>query len=233
VLAVSVRSAWLRERAAVVLWRGASVIVTNSSYALELVDALTGGSLFGHSAVTETNSGVTPYRVNASRWVFEGLPSGATANFEITARHYVPQTVTTGGTLPDPQDGQPGFLAVVTMMPRTGYPFPASLTRVVGLVRLDSAVDAASPAVPQAAVTLTPGHQAGGTVNDPPVTVTTTEDGQYTFWFLPQLTDDPPIANRLSATATATVNGVVRTGSLPLTNLNPNDVTYVPHMLLS
>jgi hypothetical protein len=209
------------------------VIVQTASYALELVDALTGGPLFGHNAVTETNSGAVPYRVNASRWVFEGLPSGGVANFVITAHHYVSQTLTTGGALPNPQDGQPGFLAVITMMPRTGYPFSPSLTRVVGLVRLAPAVDPTSPVVPRAAVALTPVHQAAGTVSDAAVTVTTTDDGQYTFWFLPQLGEDPPIANRLTATATATVDGVIRTGSFPATDLIANEVTDAPHLLLS
>jgi hypothetical protein len=218
----------------------ADVVTRPASYGLDLVDALTGGPLLGSSLVVETTSGVKPYLVNASRWVFEGLPPGVPARFVITARHYVAQTVTTGGALPNPGSGGAGHLAVITMMPRTGYPFSPTLTRVIGQVRLAPALDATSPPVPLALVTLTSAHDdqpppplPSTSVEDPPVTVTTTEDGQYTFWFLPQLGETPPIANQLTATASAVVDGHPRSGSLALQNLIPNGVTNAPSILLS
>jgi hypothetical protein len=200
------------------------VVVQGACYGLELIDALTGGPLIGRSAVVETSSQTTPYLVNASRWVFSTLPT-TPATFVITAAHYVGQTVMTGGTLPNPTASGPGYLATIMMMPRTGYPFPATLTRVVGLVEY------ASAPVAGAALLLTPAHQA---VQDlPPVSVMTTDDGQFTYWFLPKLGESPPIANQLTGTVSATIGGTPRTGTLPLLNLLPNSVTYAPIITLA
>jgi hypothetical protein len=202
---------------------GVDVVVQGACYGLELIDALTGGPLLGSSAVVETASQTTPYLVNASRWVFTTLPVPV-ATFVITADLYVGQTLTTGGTLPNPTASGPGYLATILMMPRTGYPFPATLTRVVGLVQY------AAASVADAVVVLTPGHQGA---TDPNVTVTTTDDGQYTYWFLPQLGETPPVANQLTGTVSATIGGTPRTGTLPLLNLLPNSVTYAPIITLA
>jgi hypothetical protein len=211
------------------------VIVSAANYGLELTDALTGGPLIGASTVVETMSNIQPYLVNASRWVFEGLPANVPANFVITADFYVPQTIPTGNaSFPNPQIGVPGFLASVPMIPRSGYPFPGTLTRVLGLVRLDPSIDPLSSPVPNATVTLTPVHQVGASsVDDPPVVVITTDDGQYTYWFLPEIGQTPPIANQLGISVTATVNGVPRSGNLPsLLTLSPNGVTNAPSILI-
>jgi hypothetical protein len=205
---------------------GADVVVQGASYGLELVDALTGGPLLGPSTVVETSSGTVPHLVNASRWVFATLPA-APATFAINADFYVGQTVTTGGTLPNPKATGPGYLATVTMMPRTGYPFPLTLTRVLGRVTH------ASLPVPGATVTLSPAHyQNPQTVVDGDVIVTTTDDGQYTYWFLPQLSEVPPIANQLTGTVSATIGGTTFTANIPSINLVPNGVTNVPTVTL-
>jgi hypothetical protein len=205
---------------------GVDVVVQGACYGLELIDALTGGPLLGSSAVVETSSQTTPYLVNASRWVFSTLPV-TPATFVITADLYVGQTLMTGGALPNPTASGPGYLATIMMMPRTGYPFPATLTRVVGLVQY------ASAPVADAAVVLTPEHQSGTTFPDPAVTVTTTGDGQFTYWFLPQLGETPPVANQLTGTVSATIGGSPRAGTLPLLNLLPNSVTYAPIITLA
>ena len=232
---------------------GTDVAVQRASYGLELVDALTGGPLVGRNAVVETSSQAAPYLVNASRWVFQTLPT-TPATFVITADFYVGQTVTTGSTTlpdgtvpPDPTSSGPGYLATITMMPRTGYPFPPTLTRVVGLVQF------ASAPVAGATVTLTPTHdqpatssQPASSVPDPAVTVTTTDDGQYTYWLLPQFTkttdstgkviyvmESPPIANQLTVGVTAILGGISRSRTLAL-NLDPNTiVTNAPTITLT
>src|SRR5262245_52970108 len=47
-----------------------SILIRHASYGIELVDALTGGPLFGDSAVT-VDSGVEPFVIAGSRWIFE------------------------------------------------------------------------------------------------------------------------------------------------------------------
>jgi hypothetical protein len=209
-----------------------SVIVRHASYGLELVDALTGGPLLGRSAVVLASGDVEPFLANASRWVFEDLPAGA-ATFSIEADLYVPRQLTTGTlALPYsvPPATSPGALVRVLMMPRTGYPFPPTLTRVVGQVRLDPSVDPASPPVAGAEVAITPRHNDGTTtVDDPDITVYTTEDGQYTLWFVADPDRNPPIANELVATASAGGYG----GSLSTQTLIPNKVTSADPIFLS
>src|SRR5579871_4062950 len=196
---------------------GVDVTVQRASYGLELVDALTMGPLVGSFAVVETSSGATAYLVSASRWVFSELPA-APATFAITADFYVAQTVKTGGALlPDPVLGGAGYLATIEMVPRTGYPFPPTLTRVVGVVRFGSAP------VPGATVTLTASHsKSTANASDPPVTVTTTDDGQYTYWFLPQLKQSPTIADQLTIAASATIGGVTHAVTVVLPQIAPN-----------
>jgi hypothetical protein len=206
---------------------GAEVLLPATYYGLELIDAITQGSLIGRSAVTETSSGIMPFLVNRARWVFANLPPSV-ATFVITAPFYVEQTVTTGGSIPNPPASGAGFLLSVQMMPRTGYPFSPTLTRVVGLVRLAASVNPTSPIVPNATVTLQPSHYdpVGGTTTfDPPVTVPTTDDGQFTYWFLPMLTETPAIANQLTGTV---ADGSGHTGIIPLISFLPNGVTYAP-----
>jgi hypothetical protein len=199
------------------------VVVQGACYGLELVDALTGGPLLGWNAAVETSTQTKPYRVNASRWVFTMLPA-APVEFAITAELYVGQTVSTGGTLPNPTASGPGYLATIMMMPRTGYPFSPTLTRVVGLVEY------ASAPVAGATVDLIPTHQGSP---DSTVTVMTTDDGQFTYWFLPQLGKTPAIADQLTGTVSATINGTSRTGTVSQTTLVPNSVSYALIITLS
>jgi hypothetical protein len=199
----------------------ADVIVQAANYGLQLVDALTGGPIVGSSAVVELSSGMVPYLADGSRWVFTALPA-APATFQVTADFYVPQTLATGGGLPDPVAGGPGFLATVTMMPRTGYPFPPTLTRVVAQARYKG-----TP-VPNATVKLVALHSGSP---DPQVTLTTTDDGQFTFWFLPEQSMTPPIADHI----TVQVTDGFHTGSLipsPFP-LNPGGVKYAPAITLT
>ena len=205
----------------------ADIVTQTSNYALDLVDVLTNGPIQGSSSVVETFSQMVPYLVNDSRWVFDALPAKQ-AQFVITSDYYVTQTITTTVTpgFPDPVAGGPGYLATVTMIPRTGYPFPPTLTRVVALVKLSVGGNPAA-AVPNASVTLTPLH-AGSP--DTAVTLTTTDDGQFTYWFLPELTKSPPIADQITAHVTFGAHA----GDLmpsPFT-LVPNGVTYAPTITL-
>jgi hypothetical protein len=239
----------------------AGVITQTARYGLELVDGLTGGPLVGWSSVVETSGHhPAPYRVNASRWVLDRPqprhphvvhPVPGPATFVITAQHYVPRTVTTGTTFPNPPPrGVPGYLARIHLWPRTGYPFPATLTRVVGLVRFADRVDPNKPPVPLAAVTFTAVHQPPppappGPTPSPtdaaPITIQTTDDGQYTFWLFPVVPPlhmtgpEPPLANQVNVTATAAdAHGVSRSASLrSLLEVIPNVVTYAPTLYLS
>jgi hypothetical protein len=207
---------------------GADIVVRAANYGLQLVDALTLGPIVGSSAVVELSSGMVPYLADDSRWVFTALPA-APATFQITADFYVPQTLKTGGLiLPDPVTGGPGFLATVTMMPRTGYPFPPTLTRVVAQVRLGAGVDPTKPPVPNAVVTLIPLH---GATPDLPVTLATTDDGQFTYWFLPEQSMTPPVADHITVHVK---DGSGHVGNLmpsPFA-LNPGGVIYAPTITL-
>ncbi len=206
----------------------ADVVVQATNYALDLVDAITLGPIQGSSAVVEMNSGMVPYLVNGSRWVFDALPA-AQAVFVITSDYYVTQTITTTVTpgFPDPVVGGPGYLATVTMAPRTGYPFPPTLTRVVAQAKRVVVVGEPATPVPNAIVTLTAFH-AGSP--DTAVTLTTTDDGQFTYWFLAETTKTPPVAD----TITVHVTDGVHSGDLhpsPFT-LVPNGVNYAPTITL-
>jgi hypothetical protein len=176
--------------------------------------------------------------------VFQGLAPSTPAmpmpaRFVIRARHYLSQTLVTDDiTLPNPTAGVPPNVVVVKMLPRTGYPFSPTLTRVVGLVRVGASVDSTMPPIPDAVVTLTAVHTHVPTpppvlppvvVNDPPVTVTTTEDGQYTYWFFPEGGGvHPPLANGLSVT----VQSGALSKTITLNHLIRNGVTYAPTVFL-
>lgn len=208
-----------------------SILIRHASYGIELVDALTGGPLVGTSTVT-VDSGVEPFLVGSSRWVFEDLPEGP-ATFTITAQGYMPLVVLAADLGSDvPAASAPGFLARVVMTPRTGYPFPTTLTRIVGQVFLDSSVDPATPPVAGAVVTITPRHRSGPTtfVDDPDVTLLTTEEGQYTYWFFPDPDQDPPLVNELVVSAHTETLGA---GPITVEPIHPHAVTDVPAIHLS
>ncbi len=189
---------------------------------LELVDELSGDVLVGASRVRVFR--VAPpgeelaalsFLVGRSRWVFEELDrdlgTGEEARFSIDADHYFAETVETGQTaitLADPGGVPVPSLAAgvpfvgLRLRPRTGYPFPPALTRVVGSVSL-----AGAPVV-GATVTVTPRYQV--TASDPttstpgtPAFVTlTADDGQYVAWLFPNVNEDFPAPIACDVTAT-------------------------------
>jgi hypothetical protein len=197
-----------------------------ASYGLELVDGLTGGPLLGSSSVRARGTDVKPFLVRASRWVFEGL-APPKAVFEIEADSYVPRVLTTGSAeLPDAvADKAPAVLARVMMMPRTGYPFPPTLTRVVGQVRRAGTL---AP-IEGLTVTVTARHDdvvKGTSVTGASAQVVTTDDGQYTFWFFADPAKTPHHPSHVVAAASGAVNGPL---ALPLL---PHRVTAIPALLM-
>jgi len=185
------------------------VIIRHANYGLELVDELTNGPLVSTSSVSfepvgplVPGSGPTVFTVGDSRWVYENLEQDVT--FAVSADHYLSRELETGTDLPAvPGDDVAGVLASVSMKPAPGYPFPPSLTRAIGSVRLAAAVDATKPPIPGAEVTITPMHDlASGTDF-----VTFSDDsGQYAVWFLPDPSQSPPWATGFTASAQATVD---------------------------
>ncbi len=207
-----------------------TIILRHASYGLDLIDALTGGPLVGQSSVTHVGGDVEPFLLNESRWAFEGIAAGS-ATFDVRANYYLPRQVTTTDLgVSVPADTVPGALVRVLMMPRTGYPFPTTLTRVVGQVRLDPSIDPATPDVEGATVTITPRHHGtSATVDEADVIIETTEDGQYTLWFHPDPSLDPPLPNELIVNVTFGAYG----GGTGTMTLDPNAVTSAPLVYLS
>jgi hypothetical protein len=181
------------------------LIVRHANYGLDLIDELTEAPLIGPSNVTFEFVSTVPtleptvFMVDRSRWVFEDLTEDVV--FSITAQFYLSREVQTGvGPFPAvPDSAQSGVLAPVRLTPRTGYPFPPTLTRAIGSVRLASD----NRPIPNAEVVITPIH-AGLPEPTPLPPTYTTEDGQYVMWFQPG-DFDPPWATEFSATASATV----------------------------
>lgn len=180
----------------------AETIERRARIGIELVDALTGGAVDAAGRVSVAG-GAEVLRATPSRWFVEdALPTPA--RFTIEAEGYLPETV----DVAVPPDGEPGALATVRLLPRTGYPFPPSLTRVVGLIVFD---DTGLPAR-GADVTVTPAH--GGAMGAP-LTTRTADDGQFAMWFLPALGLTPPVADGYRVDAQLVVDGVPFTGSVP------------------
>lgn len=185
------------------------VIIRHANYGIELVDELTDGPLVGQSLVTFTpvgplvaSSGPVVFTVGRSRWVFEDL--GQNVVFSIHADHYIGRVLETDADLPAvPPDDAPGVLAEVSLKPGPGYPFPPTLTRGVGQVRLHADVDPTEPVVVGAKVTITPMHGASPGAN---FETYTDQSGQYAVWFLPDSSLDPPWATGFDAEAEATVD---------------------------
>ncbi|MCA9595085.1 MAG: carboxypeptidase regulatory-like domain-containing protein [Myxococcales bacterium] len=184
-------------------------VVRHANYGVELLDALTGGPIIGPSRVRASllappppgsGADLEPFLVNGNRWVFENLESDV--ELVIEAQHYVSSSKKTGTDLPSiPASTFPGLLNRVTLKPRSGYPFPASVTRVIGMVRLAAILDPNESPVAGADVTITPEYPASG----PVLTTRTAEDGQYVMWFLPDLAQTQPLPISFSAVASATV----------------------------
>jgi hypothetical protein len=196
------------------------VVERRARVGIELVDALTGGPVLAASRVSI--DGAQVLRATRSRWFVEDdLP--ALATFLVEAVGYVAETV----PVAVPPVGAPGVLVEVPLKPRTGYPFPPALTRVVGLVVFD---DTGLPAH-NAEVVVTPEH---GAVDGAPLATRTTDDGQYAMWFLPALGAlSPPIADGYRVDAQLVVGATTFTGSLPAQPLSPNRRNDAPVLRLT
>lgn len=198
------------------------VVVSHANYGLELVDALTGDSLIGTSAVTANLLGpvapgvkanLEPFLVNGSRWVFEDLE--VDVGLRLAAQFYLSNPANpadlpleTGTDLPAVPPTGPGLLVPVEMTPRLGYPFQPSLTRLFGAVVID--IPPVSPAV-GAVVTVTPyyGATPGGML-----TTSTDEDGQYVMWFLPDPAMTPTLPDSCDVSIDLGGHGGSRSGIL-------------------
>jgi hypothetical protein len=213
---------------------GSETLIRHASYGLELVDRLTEQALVASSRILAER--VTPagepapgisFLVNRSRWVFEGL-TGETI-FVIDADHYLPETVITGVDAPSvPTPDVPGVLHTVRLTPRSGYPFPPTLTRVIGLVTFRGAP------VPAAQVDVFPIFSLSPLVEAAvPTSYETADDGQYVAWFTPDPTQDPPTAVAFRANASAVIEGVPRLGSIGPISLQLQTVNTVLPIQLS
>lgn len=166
-----------------------SVLTTPARYGLDFVDALTGAPAAGPFFVEADDPDARSFRATGSRWVFERLRPGV-VELRVESPLYVPVTFETGsGGFPlVPDKGAPGVLAPVRLLPRTGYPFPPTLTRVVGLVLYTPTVAADPIPAVGANVQVSGVYRHSGAeppVKEPALDTQTTDDGQYTMWFLP------------------------------------------------
>lgn len=197
-----------------------NVVERRARFGIDLVDDLTGMAVVAANRVVVENE--EALRATTSRWFVEGsLPPIASVTIE--AEGYVPAAITV--TVPSP--GDPGVLVEVRMKPRTGYPFPSSLTRVIGLVVFD---DTGAP-VREANVTVTPRHAGADGV---PLATRTTDDGQFAMWFLPSpAPTTPPLADGYRVDAQIAVDGTAFTGSLSPQPLLPNRRNDAPVLRLT
>ena len=197
-----------------------NVVERRARIGVELIDALTGVAVIGANRVVV--EGVEGLRATTSRWFVEDvLP--ATASVAIQADGYLPETI----NVAVPPAGDPGVLVEVRLKPRTGYPFPASLTRVLGLVVFDATGAPAS----DASITVIPRH---GTVDGTPLTTRTTEDGQFAMWFLPVAGGlTPPLADGYRIDAQIVVGGVPFTAALAPQSLLSNRRNDAPVLRLT
>jgi len=180
------------------------VVERRARVGLELVDAITGGPIIGASRVVVGGADIDVRRANRARWLVENV-SLPLMTFVVDAEHYVTETI----DVMTPPEADPGVLVEVVLTPRTGYPFAASLTRVVGQVVIDATGLPASGAD----VTVTPAR--GGSPGTPLAT-RSTDDGQYVMWFLPDPAASPPIADRYRVDAQLPDGGITLSGSLSL-----------------
>jgi hypothetical protein len=192
------------------------LIVQTATLGLELIDELTNGSLVGTSSVTVSLVSIpglvitpTMFLVGRSRWVLENLDPTEEVQLAIEANGYFSETLQTNqsaptladpGGVPVPSVASPPSLVQVRLRPRSGYPFPGSLTRVAGSVLL-----AGAPVV-GATVTVTPRFvdPVDDTTTDPgtPFDTLTADDGQFVAWLFPDVTQDHPTPVEFDVTAT-------------------------------
>jgi hypothetical protein len=121
----------------------------------------------------------------------------------------------------------PAPLIEVSMRPRTGYPFPPSLTRLVGLIVFDDT----GLIAPGAQVKVYAEH---GGASGASASFYAADDGQYTAWFLPEASGfTPPLADGYQVAAFASRGGVDFTGSLSSQPLAPNRRNDAPVIRLT
>ena len=161
-------------------------------YGLELVDQLTSGPLVAGSSVSvPAQPDAVVFQSTRSRWAFERLDGSSPVQISVDAQHYLP-TILVTGTPPFaalPASG-PGPLVQVLMVPRTGYPFPPTLTRVGGQVLFQATPTSLYEPATDALIRVTPRHRntidpSAPLHSGPHLFTRTADDGQYTMWFLP------------------------------------------------
>lgn len=197
------------------------VVERRARIGLELVDAFTGGPLVSPSRVVVEAGDIEVVRAERSRWFVEApLPPALT--FAIDAEHYVARSI----TVTVPPAAQPGTLVTVQLDPRTGYPFPRSLTRIVGGVVVDATGFPAGGA--EVAVTEMRGAADGATS-----VYRATADGQFAAWFIPAPGLSPPVADGYRIAATLVDAGTTLAGSIPAAPLTAHQRNDAPLIRLS
>ncbi len=215
------------------------VVVRHANYGLELVDELTGTALLGSSRVSYSlvgapvpSAGPVVFELGNARWVFEDLAQDVV--FQIQTEHYLPRQLQTGLDLPAvPTSLVPGVFAPVALQPRAGYPFPPSLTRAIGSIKLDASLDPLKSPVVGAQVVVTPKHGASPAAT---YTTFTDEGGQYVVWFEPDPTLTPAWSTSFDVAATAVVDiggvptpvaGNITAQPIVLQTFNGADIIYM------
>ncbi|MEM9189376.1 MAG: hypothetical protein AAGF12_09380 [Myxococcota bacterium] len=203
-------------------------------FGVELVDKLTGGTPVGFTRVNADDSQAHPFSTAPALWVFERLSSDPT-EISIRSDHYLPEAFVVD--LPLPMSSDVPRMQTVPLSPRTGYPFPATLTRVVGVVRIDRGPDGIHPAA-GASVEVRPQHQAvGGGVphSGSPLVTRSADDGQYTMWFQSDGTVPDTHASlpfRCDIEVTADVGGVPTTRLLSAVPLLAHRTRPAPSLII-
>lgn len=185
---------------------GNDLVIHDIRYGFELVDALTGGPAIGPTRVAVAGQDAMGYPLPRARWAFERLAPDVPTSFDVEADLYLPRLGIEPGAdemppIPDDDPHAQGVVVRVELEPRTGYPFPAHLTRLVGAVRYQGRW------VAGASVTTTPRF---GAVAGEARETRTASDGQYTVWFEPDPTQAPALPTTCDLIVEATIDGVVR-----------------------
>ncbi|MBX3249809.1 MAG: hypothetical protein KF901_21710 [Myxococcales bacterium] len=218
---------------------GANIVEADVRLGLDLVDGLTGDRLVGPSEVTNADVDTAlVYRTTGSTYAIERIPAGATT-FRVEAAHYVAREVV--ATIPAPPGVGP--ILTVTLLPRTGYPFPLGLTRVVGSVRYQ-AESMVPPILAVGAEVRVRGvydtsSGPSSPLNGPPFDTLVTDDGQYTAWFRPLSASELPANYRPMPSACrvrirySTPSGIPLQQNIPPVTLALNRTTSLPTVVLT
>lgn len=195
------------------------VIERSVRLGLELVDELTGRPISGPAQVSLRALDRELLPASPGRWFVEGaLPP--TVVVTVDASGFVPEET----SVAVPPVPTPGRLLQLRLKPAVGYPFPPSITWLVGSVLVDSS---GAPA-PGAEVLVTPLHAA---VDGSILSTRTDSGGQFVAWFRPT-SSTPPLADSYRLTATAVIDGVGHVATLPATPLIANQRNDAPVLRL-